>query len=146
VNHLHTPVPEDRRRYGAELAPNRVAPRTARAIVGCVLEEWNLLALADDAGLLASELVTNAILHGGSSVVRFSVQLHPPVPERAEQIVLAVWDGGDGTPQLADPDGNESGRGLHLVEEIATEWGYTLTNPGKIVWAKLGPKPKEIAA
>lgn len=93
------------------------------------------LALLDDALLLISELVTNAVLHGG-----------PP-------ILLSVdCDGGglhirvrDGStvpprPRVAGEEA-ENGRGMSLVELLASTWGAVpvadVYGEGKEVWFEL---------
>jgi two-component sensor histidine kinase len=77
--------------------------------------------LGDGLGLLASELVTNAVRHG-------------TCPKDEELIELVLWpadghywlaisDPGTGRPALARPDtDSESGRGLLLVDSLATAW------------------------
>lgn len=115
----------------------------ASSISASAAREWaqrfgcqeHALALLDDALLLISELVTNAVLHGG-----------PP-------IVLAIdCDGGrlrvrvrDGSPVLpaqreAGPDA-EGGRGMTLVELMTDVWGAAPVadehGVGKQVWFEL---------
>lgn len=77
--------------------------------------------LGDDLGLLTSELLTNAIRHGA----------RPEADEVVELVLwpadghywLAVSDPGNGTPRLAHPTLDaETGRGLLLVDHLATTW------------------------
>lgn len=72
-------------------------------------------------GLLTSELVTNAIRHGAC---RDDGDLIEVVLWPADgHYWLAVSDPGTGKPALAHPDADsESGRGLILVESLATAW------------------------
>ncbi len=96
--------------------------REARAFVGRLLGPSH--PCGDVAVLLASEMVTNSLLHGGSFV-----------PGEAVTVTVVVGDGGvrvevtgrkaDGVPVLRGPDDEAEGsRGLRLVEELAARWGY----------------------
>jgi len=84
--------------------------------------------LVDVAVLLTSELVTNATAHGGGLVsmtvdydtARLRVEIRDESterPERREHSLLA-----------------EGGRGLHIVDALASEWGATPSGRGKSVW------------
>jgi hypothetical protein len=57
---------------------------------------------------------------------------------RPGRILIQVWDGDDQMPtrQEADPSA-ESGRGLLIVESLATDWGasHPANSSGKVVWA-----------
>ncbi|MFI5845416.1 ATP-binding protein [Catenuloplanes sp. NPDC051500] len=106
--------------------------RAARSLVNDACTRWNLTALADDACVIASELVTNAVRHAGTPL----------------QVTLAVTDGRfllavrDGSPLPAVPTQPDphtpGGRGLLLVGEISQAWGsVALPDGGKVVWAAL---------
>lgn len=91
--------------------------------------------VADCATLLLSELATNAVnartTNGRRIGVRFELT--------GAELRLEVSDSGDGKPELRHAeDGDECGRGLALVDALATDWGV---NPrdgvGKAVWALL---------
>ncbi|MEU7470219.1 ATP-binding protein [Streptomyces sp. NPDC044984] len=77
--------------------------------------------LGDDLGLLTSELVTNAIRHGACREDEDLIEL---VLWPADgHYWLAVSDPGTGKPALAHPDPtSETGRGLLLVDHLATAW------------------------
>ncbi|MFE1751270.1 ATP-binding protein [Streptomyces anandii] len=77
--------------------------------------------LADDMGLLTSELVTNAIRHGACREDEGLIEL---VLWPADgHYWLAVSDPGTVKPRLARPDtDSESGRGLLLVDSLAAAW------------------------
>jgi anti-sigma regulatory factor (Ser/Thr protein kinase) len=87
--------------------------------------------VADAAGLLVSELVTNAIMHARTPVeVRVSVT---DTVLRAE-----VSDGSQTLPAPRRPIGLAgTGRGLQLLEQVATRWGVLSTDTGKTVWFEL---------
>jgi anti-sigma regulatory factor (Ser/Thr protein kinase) len=93
--------------------------------------------LIDDAQLLVSEIVSNAVRHGRPDIT-LQVRLHPP------GIGVVVEDAGPGLPRLptAPPDPIQpSGRGLLIVDALASAWGVSLNEPppGKAVWFDLEP-------
>ena len=96
--------------------------REARAFVGRLLGPSH--PCGNVAVLLASELVTNSLLHGGSAA-----------PGEAVTVTVVVWGAGvrvevtgrktDGVPVLRPPDDKAEGsRGLRLVEDLAVRWCY----------------------
>lgn len=96
--------------------------------------------LIDDAELVASELVTNALLHG-----------RPPVVIRivtGNVVRIEVEDGSRVAPvrSFARPDAM-TGRGLALVSALSREWGVEQRDGGgKVVWSELGDEPDETEA
>ncbi|MCW2497055.1 ATP-binding protein [Jatrophihabitans sp.] len=88
----------------------------------------------DDAELLVSELVTNALRYGRPNIA-LRLRLDPPC------IGVAVQDSGDEDVQLiAGVEANAtSGRGLLIVDAVASKWGVNPLEPppGKTVWFEL---------
>ena len=111
------------------LAPSAVAD--ARTFVVDALQRWELESLVPDAELLTSELVTNSLLHARTEVT-VTVAVADGVAE------VGVADRSVSSPQ-SRPLGltGESGRGLHLVEVVAREWGVVPMPRGKQVWFRL---------
>lgn len=88
--------------------------------------------LTDIVALLVSEVATNALVHAEGDVqVR--------VVTRGDLLRVEVADESPLMPQprAAGPM-EEGGRGLALVESLATAWGVTPTDGGKVVWFELG--------
>jgi anti-sigma regulatory factor (Ser/Thr protein kinase) len=87
--------------------------------------------IVDAATLLLSELVTNAIVHA-----RTNVEVHLVTDEvmlRAE-----VSDGNPAMPEARRPNGlNGTGRGLQLIDDLASRWGVLTSDAGKTVWFEL---------
>jgi len=105
--------------------------REARRFVERALAEWDLTDLTDLATLLTSELVTNAILHAHSAV-ELSLTLD------ADRVRVEVRDDGDGEPARRELVVEAtSGRGLALVDMLATDWGVVGHGLGKSVWFEL---------
>ena len=109
--------------------PTSVIP-LVRAQVRVVLREWGLTdEAADDVLLVATELVTNAIVHGLGPV---RVAMTPST----ESVRVEVHDAGTGRPQLHPPDPwRIGGRGMQLVEALSLRWGWTNNGGGTTVWA-----------
>ncbi|PLW73166.1 ATP-binding protein [Streptomyces sp. SCUT-3] len=98
------------------------------------LSHWDAHDLVDTAELLASELVTNALVHsGGDATVTATLSPGPEARLRVE-----VHDGGPRLPAPRDAgEDATSGRGLLLVSALADEWGARPVARGKVVWFEL---------
>ncbi len=89
----------------------------------------------DDAVLVVSELVTNAVQHGEGPVL---VRIVTGEPTRVEVMDARPLDGL--AVAAPDPD-RQGGRGLFLVQALADAWGYAETpDGGKVVWAEFGAR------
>lgn len=101
----------------------------ARRFVDQVLSRWHCDSVLDDVKLLVSELVTNAVIHAHSEV-EVAVRL------LSDAVRIEVVDRGPtGTLTPSDPARDaESGRGLLLVESMASAWGVEPLDHGKSVW------------
>jgi anti-sigma regulatory factor (Ser/Thr protein kinase) len=121
-----------------EFASLRTAPSCARLHTKNVLAEWGLSVLSDDAELVASELATNAMFASPA------LGEDPPLIRLwllgdALQFVIVVWDGSRRPPVLTRaPLLAERGRGLWLISELASDWGWYGRSDmgGKCVWAQ----------
>lgn len=103
----------------------------ARRFVSSALAELGAGQTTEVAGLLASELVTNAVLHAGGTIrVRVSTG--------DGRVRIAVGDTSDSHPlPRRASDGDRSGRGLALVMHLAERWGVDDLDVGKEVWFEL---------
>lgn len=126
-----------------DLTPDLSAPRTARRLLTLLLEQWGLddQDLLDSASIVVSELVTNALVHdddGGP--ITLALELRGP------RITLSVADRSPGVPaQRVARTGDEGGRGLSIVSQLASRWGVEPTPSGKRVFAEL-PVPTSCCA
>jgi len=114
------------------IAADRNAPSVARAAVHEFCQDNGVLGATEAAQLVASELVTNAVVHAGTPI-ELTVRLVGSV------LHVAVRDTGDGQARITGTvdESAESGRGLVLVDALAASWGSFLPPVGKIVWATL---------
>lgn len=105
--------------------------RQARAFADTQLAAWGLEDVSDAVQLIASELVTNALHHGGGTA-DISLSRRPGV------VRVEVRDNGPGEPRLLDvPADSESGRGLAIVAQLSSAWGVDHRGDGKTVWAEI---------
>jgi DNA-binding NarL/FixJ family response regulator len=114
------------------LAAEPASVSRARQFLRRTLREWNLDLLLDDAQIVVSELVTNAVTHARSAPeLRLSLN--------GSTVRVEVRDDGTGTPEPRPPtEDAEHGRGMHLVAALAAAWGMELPqDDGKVVWAEL---------
>jgi anti-sigma regulatory factor (Ser/Thr protein kinase) len=121
-----------------ELAPLPGAVPCARLHAVNVLAEWKLDDLADDAALVISELMTNAVSASAALPARPSVLLHLTAGQRSLRV--EVHDSSPLEPVLCPPDsGAEHGRGLAVVVALSARCGSQRTGRcRKVVWAELG--------
>lgn len=114
------------------LPPSPDSAAEARAFILQSLEQWGANTFCEQARLLVSELVTNAVFHAHSSVeihamltrdhLRVEVADNDPTPPRPQE--AGVWD--------------VTGRGLVLVDSLAARWGSeSRPGQGKVVWFEL---------
>ena len=110
-----------------------VARLRIRAALGsCGLGEY-----ADDAEIITSELVTNAVRHACSNDTEtIGITLtHAGSPAT---VTIAVLDcSPHGPVRCGTPASGEQGRGLQIVEALSAHWGWRREDGGKTVFAVL---------
>ena len=140
----------------AAYQPVPAAAAAARRFVRDTLRSWELAgdrgspggraewterdALVDDAVLLTSELVTNAVLHAGTPV-QVTCRLLGDLSDGAVEIAVLVRRPAQLRPDrphtAAEAAERTNGRGLQLPSELATAWGVTYARAAKAVWFRL---------
>lgn len=105
----------------------------ARYALRQALRDWGVPELADDVELAAGELLVNALLHtDGGAVLTMEV-----LPEPVRRIRLWVKDRSSVWPRRRSPgEAATTGRGLLLVDALATHWGVESRGDGKAVWCE----------
>lgn len=114
------------------LAPTARSVGLARQFASDVLADYDV-ELRDIVVLLVSEVVSNAIQHGGPHEPSETVGL--ALETRSDSIRVEVTDGGAGEPLIGDGALDRlSGRGLLLVQTLANCSGCDRLSVGKTVW------------
>jgi anti-sigma regulatory factor (Ser/Thr protein kinase) len=120
-----------------DFAPLPTAVPCARLHTVHVLHEWGLRALTEDAAMIVSELMTNALDASNILPERPPITLRLLAGEKS--LLIEAWDHSplDLEPGQADADA-ECGRGLTVVAALSDRWGWERTgHRHKVVWAEL---------
>lgn len=122
----------DRTRYPTH--PAHV--KSARDRVSAVAREWGLKAsMIESLCLIASELVTNAMLHAGAPRGR---EIGVTLVLSPDCVRLEVRDAGDTLPAVREPSNDDQhGRGLVMVGLLADRWNVITQVVGKTVFAEI---------
>ncbi|MFE5902323.1 SpoIIE family protein phosphatase [Streptomyces sp. NPDC056488] len=123
-------------RATASFEPVGRSVAAARAFVRDTLQGWGHPELVDDAVVLTSELVTNAVVHAGTAAdvlcLRSDDSIRIEVSDRYPEREIPVQSG----RTLVAPD-RENGRGLLLCAALAHRWGVDYSPTRKHVWFHL---------
>ena len=111
------------------------APGMARLYTRARLTEWGTepgSETARAAEQAVSELVANAVQHGGGPTVTLQLRRTPA------SVLISVGDASPDPPAPRAPgELAETGRGLHIVRALSASTGYYRTGHGKIVWSEI---------
>ncbi|MET9968220.1 PAS domain S-box protein, partial [Streptomyces sp. NPDC006356] len=124
-------------RAAASFDPVGRSVASARSFVRDTLQGWGFADIVDDAVVLTSELVTNAVVHAGTSAdvlcLRSDDGVRIEVADRYPEREIPL----QGHPvNMGSPD-REGGRGLQLCAALAGRWGVEYTPTHKQVWFQL---------
>ncbi|MEU9229150.1 SpoIIE family protein phosphatase [Streptomyces massasporeus] len=124
-------------RAAASFEPVGRSVASARSFVRDTLQGWGFADIVDDAVVLTSELVTNAVVHAGTSAdvlcLRSDEGARIEVADRYPEREIPL----QGTAiNMGSPD-REGGRGLQLCAALAGRWGVEYTPAHKTVWFQL---------
>ena len=118
-----------------DLPPAVGSVPVARRLVTDLLRVWRAPQDRDDAALLVTELVANVVDHVGGDVT-FSLE----VTSSEDWLRIAVLDGSAVLPIVHELSHERPrGRGLLMVQSLATRWGCEAHQGGKRVWFELSP-------
>ncbi|MFI1204477.1 SpoIIE family protein phosphatase [Streptomyces sp. NPDC020883] len=124
-------------RAAATFEPVGRSVATARAFVRDTLQGWGCADIVDDAVVLTSELVTNAVVHAGTAAdvlcLRSDGGVRISVADRYPEREIPLQSAGQ---TMVHPD-REGGRGLLLCGALAARWGVEYTAAQKHVWFHL---------
>jgi anti-sigma regulatory factor (Ser/Thr protein kinase) len=112
-------------------------PGIRRTIVADLVVRGVSAEIIDEAEIVVSELVANAIRHA-RALPDGTVRVHWKV--KNDQVEVEVSDGGGPTQPRPAPRSawTAAGRGLRIVRSLAHEWGVQEDRGGRTVWAALG--------
>ncbi|MET9510742.1 ATP-binding protein [Streptomyces flavidovirens] len=135
-----TPRPTGHPGYSQTLPREPESAAVARQLARTALAAWGQEALIEDAVLIITELVSNAVDHAHIGSIRIIVSrpsetfIHIGVVDRSKAIPL----------MRTDSNGDQlRGRGLLMVDALTDRWGTDLYRWGKQVWGELkcdGPR------
>ncbi|WP_406049285.1 ATP-binding protein [Streptomyces virginiae] len=140
MTHSATQVPVPVRTFTQRFSATRRGARLARLLASQQVVDWGVprgSAAFDALVLVVGELTANAVLHGRVPGRDFELRLI--LDADAAQVRVEVSDTHPRRPvqEATDTAGADGGRGLVLVEALATRWGVRdRVGPGKMVWAE----------
>ena len=110
--------------------PSLETPAAARRDLAAYLVGLGHRELTRVAALLVSELVTNSLVHASGVITLRAAWAD-------DRLCVDVSDHGGGTTQARDPE--TSGRGLQIVDALATRWGSMprFDGAGRSTWFEL---------
>ncbi|WP_093798708.1 SpoIIE family protein phosphatase [Streptomyces sp. Wb2n-11] len=124
-------------RAAASFDPVGRSVATARAFVRDTLQGWGYADIVDDAVVLTSELVTNAVVHAGTTAdvlcLRTDDGVRVEVGDRYPEREVPL----QGMAQSFGSPDREGGRGLLLCAALAARWGVDYAPTHKHVWFQL---------
>jgi anti-sigma regulatory factor (Ser/Thr protein kinase) len=114
------------------LLPARLSSAgVARDVVASQLREWHIESLCEDAAVIVTELVSNAVRHADTDLELRMVHL-------PDGLRMEVTDGSLAPPMRRPSRGtDEGGRGLQLVDALSTRYGVDPQEHGKCVWVEM---------
>lgn len=117
--------------WSVELPPEPASATRARRLAREQLASVCGPEALDTVSLLVTELVTNAILHARTP-------LRLGLETRDDHVRLCVEDASGARPERRTYATDAvTGRGLALVEKLASSWGVDATPSGKVVWCEI---------
>ncbi|GAA1259735.1 SpoIIE family protein phosphatase [Kitasatospora nipponensis] len=131
-------------RAAATFEPDGRSASAARGFVRDALLSWGLPEVVDDAVVLVSELVTNAVVHAGTAAEVSCLREEDSVqigvtdrhPERGLPAFAGPIAGNAVSEHFADAEG-EGGRGLMMCSALSSRWGVEYSAGQKTVWFRL---------
>lgn len=119
-----------------ELASDTTSPKAARDAIDFIAGDVPQESLYA-ARLLASELVTNSVIHGPGPNARIGLQIEVT----RNRLRVEVSDTAEGSPKQTAPS-DTGGYGLTLVDQFSDRWATTRTEAGNLTWSELDlPEP-----
>jgi hypothetical protein len=131
--------PDPDHRLSLALEPALGAARRSRELITEACVRWNRPDVAGPACIVVTELVNNVVVHARTPMVVL-VAAHGSgisVAVRDHSVHLPTFDGGPVPPTAY------GGRGMLLIDSVASRWGKLRLDDGKVVWALLSGEAQE---
>jgi len=113
------------------LAPEPTSAREARDRLTALLGSWGNERARDNARLLLSEVVTNAVRHDGSGAILLTLTL-------SQGRLMAQVRDESASPPVRHDAGEAGGWGLSLLDRLSNRWGVEQhAGDGKTVWFQM---------
>ncbi|WP_436526643.1 ATP-binding protein [Actinoplanes sp. HUAS TT8] len=124
--------PDASRRVALELEPQVGAARRVRALITEACVRWERPELAGDTCIVATEMVNNVVAHARTPMRVMLARL-------GDAVSVAVRDESPILPRFVGPVAPTAygGRGLLLIDSVASRWGRFALPGGKVIWARL---------
>ena len=131
-------APDHGHQLRLDLEPVLGAARRARELVTEACARWDCPELAGPACIVLTEMVNNVVAHAQTPM---TVML----ARQDDRMSVAVRDHSATIPRFTGPVAPTSygGRGLLLIDSVASRWGNLKLDHGKVVWALLQADPDE---
>ena len=126
-------TPDLGQRLSLDLDPVAGAARRGREVITQACARWELTDLTGSACIVATEMVNNVVAHAGTPMTVL-LAVHGSglsVAVRDQSPILPTYTG---TPV---PPTAHGGRGMLLIDSVASRWGSLVLAGGKVVWALL---------
>jgi anti-anti-sigma regulatory factor len=127
--------PRSDQRIALDLESEVSAARRCREVITGACRRWGRDELAEPACIVVTELVNNVVAHARTSMVVLIATL-------GEAMSVAVRDRSTVTPSYRGAPVSRTaagGRGMLLIDAVASRWGSLPLADGKVVWALLSP-------
>jgi hypothetical protein len=129
--------PDRDSRLSLAMEPVLGAARRARELIGEACARWRRTELADPACIVATEMVNNVVAHARTPMIVL-------LATRGGGLSVAVRDQSAATPSFSGTPAAPTaygGRGMLLIDSMASRWGNLVLDDGKVVWAVLDATP-----
>jgi hypothetical protein len=125
--------PDRDHRRSLSLEPLVGAARRAREMITEACDRWECPDLAGSACIVVTEMVNNVVAHART-------QMNVLLALRGAGLSVAVRDESPTAPSFTGAPAPTSygGRGMLLIDSVASRWGNLVLSHGKVVWAVLG--------
>jgi hypothetical protein len=135
-------VPDHDHRLSLRLDPVIGAARLSRELITDACARWELVDLAGSACIVATEMVNNVVAHAHTPMIILLAARGDglAVAVRDESAIVPAFTGAPVAPTAY------GGRGMLLIDSVASRWGNILLEDGKVVWALLAPDEQEPTA